>query len=290
MLTPGLEAAIDFVKGRRPMGAVAFGGPSVRGQIQEELERRRQAREVRQQQRLQQQLERAASSPSPERVQHAGRGFASPERVPAHAGEGGPVGEASLGAASSVAPSPARLRPASAGGATVASAGGAQPTANPSRLSLRASLRASSQHPPGLLLHPATQRSVSVDPARASRSISPSFALIERRAPSVAFGPPPGTTTTPSRRSSSTGHPRYSTEPGPGAYSVYDSFSMSRTLSTAARPPSAVFLAAPRAPNHNATGWQPSAEGLVAWQSMDAGRARDLLGEFSSVGQGGIHC
>lgn len=118
-------------------------------------------------------------------------------------------------------------------------------------------------------------RSISVQPQQ--RDITPSFDPVHRRAPSVVFGRASARDSTlfmPRDAVSASHH--FSADPGPGAYAV-DEKVVRAALSTAARPPSAPFPAAPRV-LHEVPAWQqPGPETLARWLRTDLGAATDKM-------------
>ncbi len=110
----------------------------------------------------------------------------------------------------------------------------------------------------------------------AGRSVSPSWALIERRVTSPSFRGYLG-------RSVSVGSAvrrRYTRDPGPGSYDTEDAHA---ALSYVARAPSAVIPLAegPRGSGSMDLGaagaWLPTASSLAAWREADPAAARDRL-------------
>lgn len=255
--TPGVEAAMDFVKGRKVPG-VSLAPTSVKEEMQKELERRRKLRE-----------QRAAEAEALAAVAAA----AAVEGARAAAATGGTV-PAVLSSDVGAAPGSPTSAPT-----TQQEALAPEPSAvsSPMRQHLQQQLEQRFGSPDRMgsgsrVMAPTAsflRRSMSAfaaDPD-AMRPLSPSYSWVQRRAPSVTFGPAPPRDSSSSR---GRGH-RFSRDPGPGAY---DPDPVSVSYQT--RPPAAVFLQAPRYPSPPASSL-PSAEALAMWRSVNVGEALDRL-------------
>lgn len=103
-----------------------------------------------------------------------------------------------------------------------------------------------------------------------ARTVSPSWALLERRAPSASFGGAARPVSAMAWR------PRIARDPAPGSYAGLEAAYAS--LSYIPRPPSAVIpRAAVRASSGAEEGgaWVPTAAALTAWRQLDVGAAID---------------
>ena len=264
--TAGPEAAKDFTKPRMP--TASFGHASVKEAMKKELQERRRVRELVQReqgakQQEQRRLTAAASAAMPEVP------TAAPEDPTA-------ISEAQRPAGFS---SPERLPPGQRLGLQVVAA-----------LPLEDGLAA---------VDAAVGRSRSSDAGRrelaAGRSVSPSWALLERSVRSHTFGP----TLMSSSRSISAAPRFVRPGPGPGSYAGLEAAYLA--LSYVPRVPSAIVPLAARDASvavdgtggvGGGGGWMPSLASLAAWHTADPAAARDRIhrrAPTAIIGTEGLH-
>ena len=274
--TAGPEAAKDFTKPRMP--TASFGHASVKEAMKKELQERRRVREmVQREQGAKQQEQRrptaAASAAMPEvptaapevpmATSEARRsaGFSSPERLP----PGQRLGLQEM-AALPMADGLAAFDAAVDGPAAVGAAINRSRSSHEGRRELAA-----------------------------GRSVSPSWALLERSVRSHTFGP----TLMSSSRSISAAPRFVRPGPGPGSYAGLEAAYLA--LSYVPRVPSAIVPLAARDASvavdgtggvGGGGGWMPSLASLAAWHTADPAAARDRIhrrAPAAIIGTEGLH-